>query len=372
MPEVPESSVFDSPVAEAPTSTFEAPSTPEVPEASIFDASDTPFSEWTTPASTESGVATPSDTTSELPAFELPAQDSFVSTEVEGQVDAPTVDNSTAEVDRPMSIFRTSGADDAPAATSAESESITDDDDDDWVSHHIIEPQRDHGLFDEVPSASAAPAAPTQLEGDALWHVETYPYDLPAPVESVEADSAAIDETAIADTTIDGDQSEDLWDTVTETEEMLSTLDPMVGLTGGSELFEASEGFADEQGFERAGLALVSDHDVISDEEEQAPKYGTDEDLPIPDFTGVYDETPSNWTVPGEDPVASAEGSITQTTAMMRRDELDRLRPAGEVIEDSQATQTTGRSKMVVLIGILLALAGAAFFFREQLLGLIP
>ena len=328
---------------------------PEVPEASAFDAPDTPFSEWTTPAaSVESDVATPSDTPAAVPAFDLPAQDDATAFTAE----TPPADDSTPDVDRPMSIFRTAGSDPAPAPTPTAAPAT--EEEDEWVSHHIIEPQRDHGLFDEVPSASAAPAAPTQLEGDALWHVETYPEDIPAPVESSAIESPSVDE----------EQSGDLWNTVTETEEMLSTLDPMMGLDGGSELFEPSEGLADTGGSVSTALALVSDHDVISDED-LTPKYGTDEDLPIPDFTGVYDETPSNWTVPGDDPVASAEGSITQTTAMMRRDELDRLRPAGEVIEETQSTRAGQPPKLVLLIGIVFALVALALLFREEILGFI-
>ena len=349
VPEVPEASAFDAP------DTFEAPSVPEVPEASAFDAPDTPFSEWTTPAaSVGSDVATPSDTPAALPAFDLPAQDDATAFTAE----TPPADDSTPDVDRPMSIFRTAGSDPAPAPTPAAAPAT--EEEGEWVSHHIIEPQRDHGLFDEVPSASAAPAAPTQLEGDALWHVETYPEDIPAPVESSAIESLSVDE----------EQSGDLWNTVTETEEMLSTLDPMMGLDGGSELFEPSEGLADSGGSVSTGLALVSDHDVISDED-LTPKYGTDEDLPIPDFTGVYDETPSNWTVPGDDPVASAEGSITQTTAMMRRDELDRLRPAGEVIEEDQSTGAGQQPKLVLLMGIVFALVALALLFREEILGFI-
>ena len=349
VPEVPEASAFDAP------DTFEAPSVPEVPEASAFGAPDTPFSEWTTPAApVESDVATPSDTPAALPDFDLPAQDDATAFTAE----TPPADDSTPDVDRPMSIFRTAGSDPAPAPTPASAPAT--EEEDEWVSHHIIEPQRDHGLFDEVPSASAAPAAPTQLEGDALWHVETYPEDIPAPVESSAIESPSVDE----------EQSGDLWNTVTETEEMLSTLDPMMGLDGGSELFEPSEDLADTGGSVSTGLALVSDHDVISDED-LTPKYGTDEDLPIPDFTGVYDETPSNWTVPGDDPVASAEGSITQTTAMMRRDELDRLRPAGEVVEEAQSTGAGQPPKLVLLVGIVFVLVTLALLFREEILGFI-
>ena len=360
VPQVAEASVFETPTAEpsvfeAPADTFEAPSVPEVPEASAFGAPDTPFSEWTTPAApVESDVATPSDTPAALPDFDLPAQDDATAFTAE----TPPADDSTPDVDRPMSIFRTAGSDPAPAPTPAAAPAT--EEEDEWVSHHIIEPQRDHGLFDEVPSASAAPAAPRQLEGDALWHVETYPEDIPAPVESSAIESPSVDE----------EQSGDLWNTVTETEEMLSTLDPMMGLDGGSELFEPSEDLADTGGSVSTGLALVSDHDVISDED-LTPKYGTDEDLPIPDFTGVYDETPSNWTVPGDDPVASAEGSITQTTAMMRRDELDRLRPAGEVVEEAQSTGAGQPPKLVLLVGIVFVLVTLALLFREEILGFI-
>ena len=364
--QVAESSFFEGPAA-APDGTVaspfapDSPQTPEHPELpatasvgptgytvpSLPDVPEPPVPQTLVASSTGSEIASPIDSvfaTTSQPGSQAPDESQALPAWDDTASDKTDV--ASGEVDRPMSIFRTS-PDDTPAPAMSQPAS-NDDDDGDWVSHHIIEPERDHGLFDEVPSASAAPTAPTQLEGDALWHVE--PYVAPATPE------------------IAGDQSEDLWNTVAETEEILSSLDPSVGVAGAPVGFEARE--------ERVDLAALAPTPVSDAEIKQAvdltPKYGTDEDLPIPDFTGVYDETPGNWTVPGEDEIASAEGSITQTTAMMRRDELDRLRPAGEVIAESDLEEASGRQPRVVLIAVLFALVALAVFFREELLAFIP
>ena len=355
VPPVPETPVVEVPpvpeAAETPDVSrpfvFEVPPVPEVAEASAFGVADR-VSEPTDAVTFDNTVAEAA-----APEVSSPIESVFgmaTSTPEQAEPSTEVAAATTEDVERPRSIFRTTS--DAPSAPEPV-QPAPESDDDDWVSHHITEPTREHGLFDEVPSASAAPTAPTQLEGDALWHVDHYPE---APeVASVEPVAQA---------------GEDLWSTVAETEEMLFSLDPAVEVSEGSDIFGGVQNFAEVE------QPVVSDLPMpagLTDElaTDDSVKYGTDEDLPIPDFTGVYDETPKDWTVPGGDLVASEETSITQTTAMMRRDELDRLRPSAEVAVEAQETATQARQPRIVLLGVIFALVALAVIFRHQLLGFI-
>ena len=355
VPPVPEAPVVEVPpvpeAAETPDVSrpfvFEVPPVPEVAEASAFGVADR-VSEPTDAVTFDNTVAEAA-----APEVSSPIESVFgmaTSTPEQAEPSTEVAAATTEDVERPRSIFRTTS--DAPSAPEPV-QPAPESDDDDWVSHHITEPTREHGLFDEVPSASAAPTAPTQLEGDALWHVDHYPE---APeVASVEPVAQA---------------GEDLWSTVAETEEMLFSLDPAVEVSEGSDIFGGVQNFAEVE------QPVVSDLPMpagLTDElaTDDSIKYGTDEDLPIPDFTGVYDETPKDWTVPGGDLVASEETSITQTTAMMRRDELDRLRPSAEVAVEAQETATQARQPRIVLLGVIFALVALAVIFRDQLLGFI-
>jgi len=354
-PAVPEAPVFEVPpvpeAAETPDVSrpfvFEVPPVPEVAEASAFGVADR-VSEPTDAVTFDNTVAEAA-----APEVSSPIESVFgtaTSTPEQAEPSTEVAAATTEDVERPRSIFRTtSDAPSAPEPVQPAPESH----DDDWVSHHITEPTREHGLFDEVPSASAAPTAPTQLEGDALWHVDHYP-------EAPEV--ASVEPVA--------QEGEDLWSTVAETEEMLFSLDPAVEVSEGSDIFGGVQNFAEVE------QPVVSDLPMpagLTDElaTDDSVKYGTDEDLPIPDFTGVYDETPKDWTRPGGDLVASEETSITQTTAMMRRDELDRLRPSAEVAVEAQETATQARQPRIVLLGVIFALVALAVIFRDQLLGFI-
>jgi len=354
-PAVSEAPVFEVPpvpeAAETPDVSrpfvFEVPPVPEVAEASAFGVADR-VSEPTDAVTFDNTVAEAA-----APEVSSPIESVFgtaTSTPEQAEPSTEVAAATTEDVERPRSIFRTtSDAPSAPEPVQPAPESH----DDDWVSHHITEPTREHGLFDEVPSASAAPTAPTQLEGDALWHVDHYP-------EAPEV--ASVEPVA--------QEGEDLWSTVAETEEMLFSLDPAVEVSEGSDIFGGVQNFAEVE------QPVVSDLPMpagLTDElaTDDSVKYGTDEDLPIPDFTGVYDETPKDWTRPGGDLVASEETSITQTTAMMRRDELDRLRPSAEVAVEAQETATQARQPRIVLLGVIFALVALAVIFRDQLLGFI-
>ena len=269
------------------------------------------------------------------------------------ELDDPVAAGSeTDEVTRPKSIFRTTAADAVEPAPVAASPAV--DDDDEWVSHHIIEPSRSHELFDEVPPASATPASPEQLEGDALWAVEPYTagQENTAPLE--------------APSTVQDANPEDLWGTVVETEEMLFSLDPA---ETNSEIFQAPDPTlsVETQVDSHASFDTVSPlADVHGQEvDESAPTYGTDEDLPIPDFTGVYDETSgdSAWSLDTAPVGASVEGELTQTTAMIRRDELDRLRPASEVLEQEEEEVARTVNVRLIVLGLLVVIAAAALYF---------
>ena len=279
---------------------------------------------------------------------------------------------STDEVTRPASIFRTQPAPAGETPQTLDHSEPPEDDEDSWVSHHIIEPHTDSTVFDEVPSASAVPSAPTQLVGEDLWRVDTY-------IDSPSADAAPAKPLPFfADGPSTSTAGADLWQTVDETESMLTSLDPTTppdaeldadlfaaanvgGTNPNAHVFDPS---ALEQVPEPAWGEPVAEPtpDLASEgEEEVSARFLTDEDLPIPDFTGVYDETPKDteaWNVDQAINDGSAEGSLSQKTAMMRRNELDRLRP---VTEDSQEEETS-KSERKVRPVYLMVILGIALF----------
>ena len=341
-PLVPEvSEPFPESVVEAPAA-FDVPAVPEsvVETPAAFEVPDVAHAEFAEPTSAAVNVAdtvfVDPDTGAELIELDDPV----------------AAGSETDEVTRPKSIFRTTAADAVEPAPVAASPAV--DDDDEWVSHHIIEPSRSHELFDEVPPASATPASPEQLEGDALWAVEPYPagQENTAPLE--------------APSTVQDANPEDLWGTVVETEEMLFSLDPA---ETNSEIFQAPDPTlsVETQVDSHASFDTVSPlADVHGQEvDESAPTYGTDEDLPIPDFTGVYDETSgdSAWSLDTAPVGASVEGELTQTTAMIRRDELDRLRPASEVLEQEEEEVARTVNVRLIVLGLLVVIAAAALYF---------
>ena len=74
----------------------------------------------------------------------------------------------------------------------------------------------------------------------------------------------------------------------------------------------------------------------------------------------MYDETPKDseaWNVDQAIQGSPAEGSLSQKTAMMRRNELDRLRPVAEeslIEEESEGNRKVRPVYLLVILGIAL------------------
>ena len=338
MPEVP---IFDH---------VDAPEVPEAPEVPVFDHVDAP----------EMPEAPAADVMPEVPIF-----DHVDVPEIEDQLDNPldvaTADfeeptsigdpvataeatiqdlNPQSEVTRPASIFRTPGADAAvPAPTKS-----TQSDDDDWVSHHHVAdelpPVSDEATpssyFDEVPLASETPPTPEQLTGDALWSVPTFDELPPSNDESG------------AESPVDG-----LW-AIDETEPVSDA--NTISTTG---LFEDVTDTADAAIDEHDSHTHPDSTEFSASLEDAASVFATDEELPIPDFTGVYDETPTDsdaWNLDDPDSgVPLAEGSLTQSAAIMRRDELDKLRPGLE-LQTTEVIEPTERKPRWLFLLIILGI----------------
>ena len=276
--------------------------------------------------------------------------------------DASVVDAepSEEEVTRPASIFRTqpTPAAETPQVDHSKPPVVNDDD---WVSHHIIEPPVESTVFDEVPSASAAPTTPTQLAGEDLWRVDTYT-DLAATDDAPPEKSLPF----FADGPSPADAGGDLWQTVDGTGSMPSPDSAVpAGAAQGFDLFANTDVSAESENvavpeWDEVPLAEDNVVAVLDPDSDVGARFPTDEDLPIPDFTGVYDETPKDseaWNVDQAIQGSPAEGSLSQKTAMMRRNELDRLRPVAEeslIEEESEGNRKVRPVYLLVILGIAL------------------
>ena len=82
-------------------------------------------------------------------------------------------------------------------------------------------------------------------------------------------------------------------------------------------------------------------------------EYESDDELPLPDFTGVYDQTSPGISYADDESVPkSVEGSIGQVSA--RRAELDKLRPSEEEEETKAvAKEPAERTVMMQIVGVI-------------------
>ena len=180
------------------------------------------------------------------------------------------------------------------------------------------------GLFGNLPPQ---PADGAPLTGDALWHIDESP-DTPAPA-TADTEPASTDQTdhfANLDATPEASFG-DVAEQPVETPEVdYFSLNPEPAADGAD-----------------SGVVTPS-----------AASFETDEDLPIPDFTGVY-EQPSP--VFDADPDGSEEVE-SQSVASARREELDRLRPADPPVEDVEPEEpisSTFNVRAIIMVFLVLA-----------------
>jgi len=219
----------------------------------------------------------------------------------------------------PMSIFGNSTFSAAPEMPEGNAPAL--DDADGWVSHH---PEADAALEVEIADfeASAAETSDDDVElaadHDPVWEISE----------------------PLSGSIFDSGSSGDV-DPIMMASEVEQTLNDMESLSD----------FSVEDSAE-ASIGLV-DPVVVENEEGHidgpAEAYATDEDLPIPDFTGVYDETEVSGTGTGVESRIDGIGA--------RRAELEQLRPseeaAGVAAESEKKTlQNLPFSRQLTLVGI--------------------
>ena len=336
------------PAVEAPSAAGPIPELPTLPEVPSLAEAVTPSeSVFAEPVAPTSDMVDPAPVAVEhygldlTPASVEPASDS-AQAESMGSADVFELDTASLEAeaaidppDAPTSIF--SLASNEPETSAEEG--------DGWVSHHGNSP-----IGGEVASVDE--------DVDPMWAIDPVePTDLEdAPVG---VDEGPVDTAFFATSTVDA---------------AMPVEDPV------EDLFAALEELDEPVNIAGIDMAPAVEETPAVD----GDGFTSDEDLPIPDFTGVYNESPTEggfWADSEESVPKSVEPSIGQLSA--RREELDKLRP----VEGEEAVvlekESGDRSVMlqivgVIFVGILAVLAvflldpAAVADMRESLEGLLP
>ena len=245
----------------------------------------------------------------------------------------------------PTSIFSSS------LSQTSEADKPDSDEADGWVSYHESETLR-----------AAVTADPDLLEAPEFASAETSEF---ASAETSEFASAETSEFASAETSVFASAErvepvipEHVSENVTEersydsytidsTEEaQVEALAPQPD--GALDAFAAMA-----QSDEPVTIAGIDTPLVELDESDL---YGADEDLPLPDFTGVYAEAAEGEGFWGDSESGVPEPMETGFSVTVPRDELDRLRPLEETIEEEKSSKSVTvklQFLMVLLFGII-------------------
>ena len=211
-------------------------------------------------------------------------------------------------------------------------------------------------LFEAAPAPVEMPTAPTSIFGGSLPAAAT----APAPVDDTDGwishhDDVGVQPAAPIEDMIGLDSSSELKAAETDPQWELSeplegsifddvaptpANDPVVLATEVEQTLndmDALDGFSLDAGTSSTDFLQPAGIDVpaevaLADEE----TYASDEELPIPDFTGVYDEEEG-------DSKSGVESRIDGVGA--RRAELDKLRPAEETVEEAVEALEKKRSR---------------------------
>ncbi len=319
-----------------------APTTEEVPvlEAAVPDAMPVP-----------EAVAVP-EATPEAPVVEAPV---FEQTELEAPAvptvqEAPETEQPASEsispfeatsrpVEVPTAPTRIFGSDMAVAETATPAQQSdpaqeSDEEDDGWVSFHSDETPAVAPSPFQVPDGqaasediAAAPSTNYDLSTDPQW-------DLGA-LEATETPSVYLGATQVATDPVD---------MATEVERTLEEMDTFAGL-------EEPEAPMEIASFEPPQIQPAELHvvpDPVDDDEEA---YASDDDLPLPDFTGVYaEELEDPDGVPN--PVEARSAGVSA-----RRAELDKLRPADEELSGEELAELEERKRSLSVTTQILLVA---------------
>lgn len=264
----------------------------------------------------------------EITVVEQPLTSVFGETTTEAPPEVPTSTPDPAlVVSAPASMFDLVSAptDDQPPTTTIETDIPGDvvDDPDGWVSHHDV--HVDEHQADEASDYFETPEFPR--DGDFDEPVERVDATVESSIVEVATPSAdEVLEPAWADDVdaIVGDEPHVAAETPALDGESFDALDnaPTVSESDdGHDFFAAMD---DSQPVAIAGIEHLMDTTEL---------YETDEDLPLPDFTGVYTGAATQESTDDElvlpEPIESSTSGTGSSTA---RDELDRLRPVEEEI----------------------------------------
>lgn len=313
----------------------------------------------------DSVVDTDTSALSVEPSWAEPQVGEEASTETAPVVDLPT---------GPLSIFGGSGVSAAPETPPAPVERPADD----WMSHSFV----DEGLDAEPALNEPVVSEPARVSlFDTPLAADSTPPPMPEAASMPHGQTPGVPNLNDADQAPSALERDPFWgdlDSLSAPEESpafdapdAATLPPAFpptpAYTGEAASAPQTDYFAIEPAPDVPTLAGVPDLTPA------AQSFETDADLPIPDFTGVYDETdPSNASELEElgATVPLAEGESSKTAAIARRAELDRLRP--EDLPDQPAKkETVQRSSSTIFLGtfiVLVALAMVMIVFDPSFL----
>jgi len=245
----------------------------------------------------------------------------------------------------PISIFSLGSSDPEPVVDAAES--------DGWISFHPDEP---------VAESATSPDAVEDVaqDVDPMWAIEPMEETVVAEVPSTHIESDL-------NTTFFEHRNSDVAEPVAEPAE------------GSLTAFESSG-----EPFQSTGTEARAAVDEFCSDSMANELFTSDDDLPIPDFTGVYDESMIETGLEtASDAFVPQSVEVSKGQVASRCDELDKLRPVEDEEPVALEKEATDRSVMlqivgVIFVGILAVLAvllldpAAIADMRESLEGLLP
>ena len=259
--------------------------------------------------------------------------------------------------DAPTSIFGSglgrSTEPEAPTASEGENEG--------WVSFHDAPPPS----VPEAPAVVEAPVAASSAFGKGAFDAQPVIADQPlSDAEMFNLDNFSTDPAFDQAPMVDPTHAADPVGVATEVEQTLSEIDPMSGMDTLASFDTAAPPAIQDPSLQTPladGLGTIEEPIVESEH------YATDEDLPLPDFTGVYgDETESLLDEDGM-PVPVEKTKSSKFAA--RREELDKLRPSdeeqGAEMAEAEKSRGLGFKKQIALVAIF-AIAVLVFFWLQD------
>ncbi len=349
--------VAETPMAPAPLVEPEAVVPPVVATpspADTFTPVESVVAETTAPTS---DMADPAPVAVEHYGLDLtpaPVEPAAEATQVESMESADVFELDTASLEAEAAIDTPEAPTSIFSLASSEPETAPDEVDG-WVSHH-------------GDDSASGDVASVDEDVDPMWAID--PIE-PTVIEPTVIEPTAIDENPFAVT-------EDTVDTAFFETSTVDVSEPVEAPV--EDFFAALEESEEPVNIAGIDMAPAIEETPAAD----VDAFTSDDELPIPDFTGVYNESPTEsgfWADSEESVPKSVEPSMGQISA--RREELDKLRPVEGEESVALEKESADRSVMmqivgVIFVGILAVLAvflldpAAVADMRESLEGLLP